>query len=66
MTNRLIYVSGCDDSTAVVLDLTDAEYAVAQRIAAAVTAAGGGCMPTAETATDGEPHYGWPSTDEED
>ncbi len=56
---RLIYVAGCDDATAVVLDLTDEEYAVAQRIAAAVTAAGGGCRPEIETASDGEDHYGW-------
>lgn len=56
---RLVYVSGCDDATAVALDLTDEEYAVAQRIADAVTAKGGGCCPTMETASEGESHYGW-------
>lgn len=61
MTNRLIYTSGCDDSTSVVLDLTDTEFALVQRIAAAtVKASTNGCMPTIETATEGEPHYGWP------
>ena len=63
MTDRLIYVSGCDDSTAVVLDLNDAEYLVAQRIAEAITQASTyGCMPNMETASEGEEHYGWPET----
>lgn len=61
MTNRLIYVSGCDDYTSVVLDLTDDEYAVVERITAATREASTyGCMPIIETATEGEPHYGWP------
>lgn len=66
MTSRLIYVVGCDDATAVVLDLTDDEYAVAQRIATAVTEASeAGCQPTIQTATEGEPHHGWPQDPEE-
>ncbi len=66
MTKRLIYVSGCDDATAVVLDLTDTEYEVSQRIAKAVTDASNyGCQPTITTASEGEPHYGWPTDDEE-
>jgi hypothetical protein len=59
VTKRLIYVTGCDDSTSVVLDLDDAEYALAQRIAKQVTEAGGGCMPVMDTASDGEEHWGW-------
>lgn len=64
MADRLIYVSGCDDSTAVVLDLTDAEYAVAQRIAAAITEASKDmCMPDMQTASEGESHRGWKEAD---
>lgn len=60
MSRRLIHVGGCDDSTNVILDLTDAEYAVVQRVAKAVTAASRyGCQPTIETATDGEAHFDW-------
>ena len=59
MTRRLIYVSGCDDSTSVVLDLDDDEYALVQRIASLVSEAGGGCMPTMDTASEGESHWGW-------
>lgn len=66
MTKRLIHVAGCDDVTPLVTDLTDAEYAVIQRIAREVTALGGGCQPTISTATDGEPHHGWPDDYEED
>lgn len=46
MAKYLIKASGCDDSTSVIVDLTDAEFAVAERIAKAVTQASFfGCMP---------------------
>lgn len=66
MTKRLIYVSGCDDATAVEMDLTDDEFAVVQRVAAAVTAKGGGCMPTIETDSEGGSHYGWRYANEDE
>ena len=59
MTATLVYVSGCDDVTAVVMDLSDAEYTLAQRIAQEVTASGGGCSPMMIVTTH-PGHYGWP------
>lgn len=59
MTERLIYVSACDDATAVVMDLSDEEFAVVQRVAEAVTANGGGCRPTIDVDSQGGDHYGW-------
>ena len=63
MATRLIYVPGCDDSTKVVMDLTDDEFATIAKVAEAVTAAGGGCAPQMFLATDGEPSdfdHMWP------
>jgi len=46
MKNYIIRADGCDDSTAVALDLTAAEFRTVQRVAEAVTAAARyGCMP---------------------
>ena len=61
LRHRLIYVAGCDNVTKVVLDLDDAEYLVAQKIAEAVTNASvSGCMPVMETYSEGEKPRLWP------
>lgn len=60
---RLIYVSGCDDGTSVVMTLTDEEFAVIEAVAAATRGASSyTCQPVIEVQTEGdEPkHYGWP------
>jgi hypothetical protein len=58
MATYAIKVSGCDDSTTVQVELTDAEVAAVRRVADAVTAASDyGCMPrmrVAESTQDGE------------
>jgi hypothetical protein len=42
-----ISVDGCDDSTTVEMDLTEAEAAVVERVARAITEESSyGCMPT--------------------
>ncbi len=47
MSKYLIVASGCDASTYAVIALTDREYEVMQRVAAAVNArARSGCHPT--------------------
>lgn len=46
MSAYLISAEGCDDVTEVVMDLKPAEAAVVARVAAAITAEGGGCRPT--------------------
>lgn len=58
MSKRIIVVEGCDDTTEVLIDLTDDEYAVVLKLTAAVNAAKQrGCMPEIQTATEGDPDY---------
>lgn len=46
MSIKRIRVQGCDDKTVVHMDLTDAEFALLERVSAAVNAASTyGCMP---------------------
>lgn len=45
MKTYTVYVPGCDDSTSVEVDLTDAEAAVVAKVARLVEDAGGGCSP---------------------
>lgn len=44
-----VEVSGCDDSTSVVIELTKAQADGVRLVADAITAAGGGCMPVMST-----------------
>jgi hypothetical protein len=54
-TPHTITVSGCDDSTTVVLPLTAVEAAVVRRVAEAISDASEfGCMPTMSVTPDGE------------
>lgn len=49
MSERKIEVNGCDDGTVVYLDLTDDEYEVIKRLAAATQAESSyGCQPVVE------------------
>lgn len=54
MSVRFIRVEGCDDSTKIRVDLTDEEADLVTRLFAAITSAGGGCMPVASI-TSGDP-----------
>ena len=45
MNTYTIYVSGCDDSTTVHIELTDDEVRAVAKVARLVEAAGGGCSP---------------------
>lgn len=46
MTTKRISVKGCDDSTTIAMDLTDAELAFLERLSAAINAASAySCMP---------------------
>lgn len=47
MSKHIIEVNGCDDSTAIPMDLTDAEFAFLSKFAIAVNAAATyNCKPT--------------------
>ncbi len=46
MAEYLVRATGCDDSTRVVVELTDIQAAAVRKVAEAVTGAGGGCQPT--------------------
>jgi hypothetical protein len=65
MSKYFIYVPGCDDSTKVLMDLTEEEAAVVRKVAVAVTALGGGCAPSMAIASEAEGHNAWPDYEPE-